>query len=436
MAKASTLRLQSIDMLRGIAALAVVFLHVPCRSSTWGESPDLKYWLFLPFEFGWLGVPLFIVLSGFCIHANTLRDADGPSGNQLGVNWRRFWMRRFVRLYPPYVAAVALSVVVIGVLYLAVQDQHFITKDYFDGQGLKGSHAATDIALHLLMVHNLFAGFGMSLGNGPLWSLGMEEQLYALYFVYLLLRRQLPRWTVMLAIFGISAIAWPLWNAHGPSAVPLGGVALGDWAIWPFTYWFAWCLGTLAAEAYHGRLHLPWWCRSAPVGLLALLGLMTFHTYVWQPLTGAPSVGMAATAWLGWEGSAASVLTFTLNRAAGLLAPVSFFILTNAAVAHELRQGAAPRGWRPALAWVGLFSYSLYLTHVPIIHLLGHFLRFREPASILMIAGRYAFCVPVCVGFGWLFFHLVERHFLVKKPRHQPSGLPSTAAPAVQRQAA
>src|SRR5438034_621967 len=59
--------------------------------------------------FGYLGVPLFFVISGFCIHLPQARllAARGPAG--ASPAWRRFFAGRFWRLYPPYLAAIALA---------------------------------------------------------------------------------------------------------------------------------------------------------------------------------------------------------------------------------------------------------------------------------------------------------------------------------------
>src|SRR5262245_37320632 len=91
-------RLVAIDALRGLAALAVVLTHMPRQ--THGEF-DWLFFAFLPLDFGTLGVPLFIVLSGFCIHLATAQRA--ATGGRARVKWGQFWKRRLVRLYPPYV---------------------------------------------------------------------------------------------------------------------------------------------------------------------------------------------------------------------------------------------------------------------------------------------------------------------------------------------
>src|ERR1700704_3539510 len=89
-------RLQSIDALRGIAALGVVLYH-----AVWQSSNALPNNLFrapvklLQFvsSFGYIGVFLFFVISGFCIHLQWAKSR----ANQLpsSVKFGTFWRRRF-----------------------------------------------------------------------------------------------------------------------------------------------------------------------------------------------------------------------------------------------------------------------------------------------------------------------------------------------------
>src|ERR1043165_2562465 len=93
-------RLVSIDLLRGGAALAVVFHH----AINWDLVEAKPLWfraVHAIFDQGYLGVPLFFVISGFCIH---LRWAKGYAREgQSRLNFADFWKRRIKRLYPPYV---------------------------------------------------------------------------------------------------------------------------------------------------------------------------------------------------------------------------------------------------------------------------------------------------------------------------------------------
>ena len=85
-------RLPFLDVLRGLAALAVVFEHgfAVC-------IPGYLDWSFRYFELGQFGVTLFLLISGFII----------PVTLERGGSNARFWVNRFFRLFPLYWATIA-----------------------------------------------------------------------------------------------------------------------------------------------------------------------------------------------------------------------------------------------------------------------------------------------------------------------------------------
>src|SRR5271154_1146875 len=102
-----------LDALRGAAALAVVCFHIvyflPLQFSD--TSTLVRYaqkLLVYSSSFGFSGVQLFFVVSGFCIHLRWARRQD--VGFLTGKNFRAFWWRRIRRLFPAYIAAAGLYV--------------------------------------------------------------------------------------------------------------------------------------------------------------------------------------------------------------------------------------------------------------------------------------------------------------------------------------
>ena len=105
-----------LHSLRGCAACAVVLFH-------WEQHfPAAALWLqqFFPADtvldptsyigFGWMGVPLFFILSGWLLGAQVL--ANEPSPQFL----RRFWLRRFLRIYPAVWAELLVLLLVAGAI--------------------------------------------------------------------------------------------------------------------------------------------------------------------------------------------------------------------------------------------------------------------------------------------------------------------------------
>jgi peptidoglycan/LPS O-acetylase OafA/YrhL len=371
-------------------------LHVPHQPDTSGQPFGLAYWLWLPVDLGFLGVLLFIVVSGFCIHHNTLRDS--PTA-ELCCRWGRFWKRRLVRLYPPYL------VVILGCAALVCATN--IYRGASLSEALRWIRA--DLLCHSCMVHNLLSNYAYGLNNGPLWTLGMEEQLYLLYFLLLAARRVSLR-TMLLLTLLVSGLVWQIWRLGAPVPLQVGPVSLSAWSLWPFHYWFTWTLGAVAAEAYAGRITLPTWCYRPQAGLLFfLLGLLT-HVTVWLPLTGKPSVGETVASLGGWSGLAAEMSLLVSRILLEQCWPLAFFILVNVWVRREMEGIQRHHFLARCCGWVGQFSYSLYLTHVPVI------ITTLSLVPLRSVVVRYLLLVPLAVGVAWLFYLLVERRFLRKTP--------------------
>jgi peptidoglycan/LPS O-acetylase OafA/YrhL len=384
-----------VDVLRALAALAVLYHHVPFSAA---DLPPLAQALLsAPTRLGRLGVPLFLVLSGFCIHLSVARGL--ARGEGVRPTWGAFWRRRFWRLYPPYLAAIALS--------LAIYRGLAGPQAYPDFERVVA--LPWDLLTHLVMAHNLFADYCFGLGNGPFWSLGLEEQLYALYALFLVLRRRRSSWWIA-GVTLLVCLAWQgAWKcgcgmddgavqpAWGPA--PL---ALGRWLKWPVGLWFYWVLGAVAAEAHTGALRLPAWCSRRRAALLFVaFGL------------GTSSVALGTLFPAGDQASHSGVSPEPIVRLlSGCSEPafaVAAFILLNRWVRAEV-EGRFRGPLVRALAAVGLMSYSLYLTHLPLVRLLVHLL--PPGTSLAAWLLRLAVVLPTCVGFAALFFRLVEQHFL------------------------
>jgi peptidoglycan/LPS O-acetylase OafA/YrhL len=391
-------RLTAVDALRGLAALGVVCCHVPRTYPTPGHY---RGWLFLPAEFGKHGVALFLVISGFCIHLGAARALARGEGAR--CDWRAFWARRFRRLYPPYLAAALLTLLVALVLF---PNYSLLRASYQSGEISPG----WDVLTHLLMVHNLFTDYQAGLGNGPFWTLGLEEQLYALYAVLLLLRSRLPAWGVLAVAAGVTL----LWYAVGVGSDFFLGRPWLCWPNWPFAYWLLWALGAVAAEAHTGALALPRWCSSRPVGLALLAG----GALLVPPVPHMLYADGGLARWLGpgHPLERVSQMFIPLHLPSVYLVGGGCFVLLNGwlRAEREGRPAGRPELW---LARLGVMSYSLYLTHAPA--LLACEAAFSAAGITPTIAGtllRYAVCVPACLAVAWAFFRLVERHFLNTRP--------------------
>ena len=244
-------RLRSIDALRGAAALAVVLYHAVGQAPR-DETGALIRLLAVPVRvvssYGYAGVFLFFVISGFCIHLHWAR-ARVAATSAPKVAFVPFWKRRIFRLYPPYLIALALYL-----LWTAVNSGVEINRFF-----------VWDMTLHLLMLHNFDSHTVYSV-NSVFWTLAIEEQLYLAYFLLLYIRRRWGwKWTLIAC--AAARVGW-LVLCVGLQRAGLVEIPVPESAA---SHWFTWALGALSVEAMVGLVVLPRWCRDLRVGAAALL---------------------------------------------------------------------------------------------------------------------------------------------------------------------
>ena len=362
-------RLSSVDALRGAAALGVVLYHTVGPNAQFG--PRILRWLAAPVlplvRFGYVGVFLFFVISGFCIH---LSRAKARAESKPPITFTAFWKRRFRRLYPPYLIAL--------ILYLAIAG--FTTKFELT------PFYVWDVISHLFMIHNLDSRTVYSI-NGVFWTLAIEEQLYLAYFLLLFLRKRWG-WQRTLMFCLLVRVLWFVASTAIRQRYKID-IPISESAA---SHWFTWALGALSVEALFGLTKLPSWLyrgRLAVAILVASVGL----TYL------LPVVERFSTFWHDF-------FWLFLHPLWG----VGFFILLNRFVLAERRWRSMLATPAPIklLAAIGLFSYSLYLTHELVVMESYHFgfLGFSELATALLVT------TPACVAFAWVFFWFAERPYL------------------------
>jgi peptidoglycan/LPS O-acetylase OafA/YrhL len=146
-------RLGTIDGLRGFAAFAVAWFHF-----TNGAPLLPNGWLKSSGQYGWLGVEIFFVISGFIIPYSLYRA--GYQGRDFGL----FLVKRIARLDPPYLANILL---VVGLSYVVVLAPGFSSE--------WPRYTWTQLLGHLAYVNSIV---GEPWVNVVYWSLGIEFQYY------------------------------------------------------------------------------------------------------------------------------------------------------------------------------------------------------------------------------------------------------------------
>jgi peptidoglycan/LPS O-acetylase OafA/YrhL len=176
------IRFTEIDLLRFLAAVAVMILHYGIRGFADGDhiSPLHFPTLGPMVRYNYLGVNLFFMISGFVI----LMTVQGK-------NLQDFVVSRLVRLYPAYWVCCTLTFVVI---LLFARDQIYTSLPRY--------------LLNLTMLNGFFNIGGI---DGPYWTLCTELKFYLLVGILVSIR-QIQNVQYYLGLWlGISAIhlAWP-----------------------------------------------------------------------------------------------------------------------------------------------------------------------------------------------------------------------------------
>ena len=366
-------RLRSIDALRGIAALGVVFYHAVDKTNNVVPSGLLKYPVRLlqyASSFGYIGVFLFFVISGFCIHLQWARAQ--ASGQPSQIEFGAFWKRRLRRLYPPYVITLVLFFTITALSVGLNVTRFFIY----------------DTVLHLLMLHNLDPRTCYSI-NGVFWTLAIEEQLYLAYFLLLFLRRRWG-WGPTLVLCLVARAGWMIFS-HVVWLKTGIGVPVPEAAA---SHWFTWALGAIAVEAWFGLVKLPKWTSNLTLGAVLIVAASALSNLL-------PGISKD-TIWhdFSW---------FVMHPMWG----IGFFIVVNRTVLAEdgwLRNFRLP-SVISLFATLGVFSYSIYLTHELTIM---QSWRWTLP-NLWQIQNVFVITIPATILFAWIFFWFCERPFMIRK---------------------
>jgi len=145
------MRIYELDAFRGVAAMAVLMYHYTTVYDKIFDTTSI-----FNFSYGWMGVPLFFILSGFVITL-TINRCKSPFD---------FLYRRFMRLYPTYWICLLIT---LSVVY----------KSDFKMFQLP----LIDVLMNFTMVEELF---GFKLVDGSYWSL-LPELLFYLLMAFLML---------------------------------------------------------------------------------------------------------------------------------------------------------------------------------------------------------------------------------------------------------
>jgi peptidoglycan/LPS O-acetylase OafA/YrhL len=354
-------RLPGLDLLRAIAIVWVMLFH---SYIVGGLGPDFA-WLS---RYGWAGVDIFFVLSGFLIGSQVLRPLQ--RGERLSFGG--FYARRAWRILPAFAVVLALYE-----LFPALRE----------APGLQPWWQFATFTLNLLIDYTHNQAFSHA------WSLCVEEHFYLAFpLLAWWLTRRPSTWKCVGMCAGMVLLGIVL-----RSAVWLHGAAID-----PPRNWFI------------EDIYYPTWMRLD--GLLAgvmLAALRVFRAQAWarwQARSNAVLLG----------GLAVSCLAFWLFRErTGLLANALGWPLLSLGFGLLVFAGADRHSligrWRvPGTGWLAAVSYSLYLSHKIAFHLVQVTFGAALQGQRALAFATYALAVLLL---GAALHYLVERPFLRLRER-------------------
>jgi peptidoglycan/LPS O-acetylase OafA/YrhL len=315
--------LADIDVFRGIAALVVASMHT--REITWvgirefwklhglhGAPDAVLGYVTFPLVWGSIGVPIFFVLSGYCIHRSQAFAHVRTGSFQLSPT--NFLMRRFFRIYPVLVGALLLTLVC-----------DWTSRHYFPNSYKLGD---TGIGIFLVNLFSLQGIAGRTYGsNSPLWTLSIEVQFYALYPLLLATMGRLGNLPTLLVLMAVNVVSYLVLERHGYQLFS--------------SYYVSWYLGALVVEGEAAGLFYQ---RLASRRLRAALYGFSFVVLCVGCALSFLSGYVALQVW----GVAFAVFLFAVRKRAMAL-----------------------RGWAARFfRWLGTFSFSIYIVHLPIVVLI------------------------------------------------------------------
>jgi peptidoglycan/LPS O-acetylase OafA/YrhL len=329
--------------LRGVAVLAVVIYHCHLRlKGTWVYGASL---------WGWAGVNLFFVLSGFLITSILLESREKPH------YFRNFYGRRALRIWPVYVLMLILCA---------------LLPDWFVNESSTAfGHVGPWVAC-ILLVQNLFH-LTLPWALGPTWSLAIEEQYY---LVWAPLVRWLTRPWMLCAVLTMALVASPMFRMSH----------------------FGWLTAT------HTLIHLD----GIAWGSLLALGLhaagISRRTWLWLGLGGMAAGLLAAATVAG--GTAFLDSALAVGFAGAVLAAIASTGARNP-VSALLRRGPLP--------FYGRISYGLYMTHIAVIIYFGWFDEHMDRYGMMGNLAVMVFRLAVTTAFATVLWYGFESRILKLK---------------------
>lgn len=380
-------RIEYLDSLRGLASVSVVIHHILLATPLFflaHEHKAVNNWLvnllaYSPLHMLWAGheaVMLFFLLSGFVLAL--------PFLNRRMTSFPKYLVRRFCRIYIPYIVSIGLSIA----LFLLIDSP------------LRSSMSANfnnqwghDVSIFSLISYVFLLGFDTFNINGVTWSL-VHEMRISIFFPFLMLFVIRYDWkkTILFGV-GVSLLLW-IGSYATASIVNVNSIKIlltsfGD----TFYYTSFFVLGATMAKYRESILSRMSSLSSKAKKMMFILFIILYNVEWIFPNLGTLKFNDSFII----SKLSTTVIDFTIASSVLILFAVTF---TSPALQTFLNQ-------KP-LVGLGRISYSLYLLHIPILlattHLLYPYLSVPVILTLVLV-----FSVLLSI----VFYQLVEKPSMV-----------------------
>lgn len=353
-------RQAGLDLLRALAIILVIFYHAGI------------YGFELPYHwhrFGWIGVDLFFVLSGYLIAGQLLF----PLAHGQQLNLRRFFGRRALRILPAYLVILAI---------------------YFLLPAWREFPEIPPLWKFLAFVQNIGLQGGTAFSHA--WSLCVEGQFYLLlpFVLIAIVRHRNAGFAMAVAVVGAGLVLRGGLGYENPSQT---GVSF---------------------RAFQKLIYYPTWTRLDPLVVgVGLAAIEHFRGNWWLWLQNA-------ACWLWIIGLGAIVYGLSLGEADLTIATcVGQFPLIAFGMGIMLICAVSPRlplrrRALPGAAFVASIAYSVYLSHKLVIQAITHLCAYWQVPLTSFVG--ISLNIGAIFLAGTLLFFAVERPFLQLRRRQLP----------------
>lgn len=358
-------RFNGLDHLRALAIVLVLLYHYRAfKHPVWIETLG---------RFGWTGVDLFFVLSGFLISGQLFKDMR----NGVSIDVKTFYIKRFFRIFPPYFFTLFL---------------------YFTFPVFREREALPSLWKFVSFTQN----YGLDVINqgtfSHAWSLCIEEQFYfILPLILVFMPKKLFKYFVILMILILAfslTMRMIIWSS---SVDGIDNNSLEFWRLW------------------YMKIYYPTHTRLDGLGIGVLIGYLMQYSDRFKKIINHHGnllllfgiLMLSIAFWICIEQSSEAASTFGFTWVA-----VSYGIIVLAAVSESSFLSKTKSYITAELA---ALSYAIYLSHKGVIHIVQdifEYLGLENSDTISLVV-----CLLACVVVGLLYRVMIEKPFAALKSK-------------------